>query len=67
MSFRIGTEPLDGAALRAGLLRHDAGACVVFEGWVRDVNEGRSVTRLEYYLEATAHGASQRSAFDVIT
>jgi molybdopterin synthase catalytic subunit len=48
MTFRIGTEPLDGAALRSALLRHDAGACVVFEGWVRDVNDGRSVTRLEY-------------------
>ncbi len=48
MTFSIGSEPLDGATLRSGLLRHDAGACVVFEGWVRDVNEGRPVNRLEY-------------------
>ena len=48
MIFRIDHEPLEGATLRSGLLRHDAGACVVFEGWVRDVNDGQAVTRLEY-------------------
>ena len=48
MSFAISAAPLDGAELRRTLLRHDAGAFVVFEGWVRNVNEGREVHLLEY-------------------
>lgn len=40
--------PIDPAACRAALARADAGACVVFEGWVRNHHRGRAVTRLEY-------------------
>ncbi len=48
MSFSISTDTLDPVSLRAALLRHDAGAFVAFEGWVRNVNDGRPVTRLVY-------------------
>ena len=48
MSFRILSDPIDPATLRAALVRTHAGACVVFEGWVRDLNEGRPVVSLEY-------------------
>ena len=48
MSFRISESPLDPPALQAWLQDQRAGACVVFEGWVRNHNEGRQVLRLEY-------------------
>ena len=48
MSFRIASGEIDLAALRAELADSHAGACVWFEGWVRDHNEGRPVLRLEY-------------------
>jgi molybdopterin synthase catalytic subunit len=46
--FRIDADPLDTAALRAALDDHAAGALVVFEGRVRNENDGRAVTSLEY-------------------
>ncbi len=46
--FELTDQPIDGAALRARLARPDAGACVVFEGWVRNHHAGRPVTKLEY-------------------
>lgn len=46
--FALSDKPLDAAGLKQGLARPDAGACVTFEGWVRDHNEGQRVTRLEY-------------------
>jgi molybdopterin synthase catalytic subunit len=48
MDFAISPVPLDPAALAAGLGDPRAGACVTFEGWVRDRNEGRAVLALEY-------------------
>ncbi len=46
--FTISSSPIDTPAL-LNELRHDrAGACVTFEGWVRDLNEGRPVTALDY-------------------
>ena len=46
--FKISATPIETAAF-LGELRHGrAGACVTFEGWVRDLNEGRPVTALEY-------------------
>lgn len=48
MSFRISAEPLDPAALRLALADERAGACVTFEGWVRNRNEGQPVQSLEY-------------------
>ena len=46
--FRISTEPLDPAALQRTLSDVHAGACVTFEGWVRDHNEGQPVVALDY-------------------
>jgi len=48
MSFRIAAERLDPAALQRALTDVRAGACVTFEGWVRNRNEGQPVLSLEY-------------------
>jgi molybdopterin synthase catalytic subunit len=48
MSFRFTQTAIDTAAARRELLDLGAGGYVSFEGWVRDQNEGRAVTRLEY-------------------
>src|SRR3990167_557083 len=47
-AFEIRREPISPAALVADLVDAGAGACASFEGRVRDHNEGRRVTRLEY-------------------
>lgn len=46
--FGISKVPIDVQALRAGLEDPACGAFVQFDGWVRNVNEGREVLRLEY-------------------
>jgi adenylyltransferase/sulfurtransferase len=46
--FELTHQPIDGAALQERLARPEAGACVVFEGWVRNHHAGRLVTLLEY-------------------
>ena len=46
--FRISHAPLDPAAFQRVLADPACGAYVQFEGWVRDHNEGRAVSRLEY-------------------
>lgn len=48
MSFAIRRERIDAAALEARLPNSAAGACVTFEGWVRDHNDGDDVSALEY-------------------
>ena len=48
MSFRLSSEPLDPIALKTALINPRAGACVTFEGWVRNRNEGQAVSSLEY-------------------
>jgi molybdopterin synthase catalytic subunit len=48
MSFSITRAELDTDRLRRAVRAADSGACVVFEGWVRNHNEGREVLRLEY-------------------
>ena len=46
--FRLSDMAIDMAGAR-GLLDHAAaGACVSFEGWVRNHNDGRVVHRLDY-------------------
>jgi molybdopterin synthase catalytic subunit len=60
MSFEIKREPIDPAALKARLPHASAGACVTFEGWVRDHNDGDAVSALEYEAHepiAVAEGA----------
>jgi len=46
--FRFTHAPIDTQAARRELQNLGAGGYVSFEGWVRDHNEGREVTRLEY-------------------
>lgn len=46
--FRLSASPLDAQALRAAMADPYCGGLVVFEGWVRDHNDGRRVLRLEY-------------------
>lgn len=41
-------EPIDTAALLTAVAAHSNGATVLFVGTVRDVNEGRVVTGIEY-------------------
>ncbi|MEM1438519.1 MAG: molybdenum cofactor biosynthesis protein MoaE [Pseudomonadota bacterium] len=48
----ISATPIDTAALRASLTDVRAGAIVTFEGWVRNLNEGRDVQALEYEVYA---------------
>ncbi len=48
MSFRITSAVIDPAALKQELTRSTAGACVTFEGWVRNHNDGEAVQALEY-------------------
>lgn len=71
--FRISREPLDPAGLKQTLLDPRAGACVTFEGWVRDHNDGAPVRALDY--EAFAELAERegnrildeaRAKFDVV-
>ena len=46
--FRLSSTPLDPVALQKQLADVRAGACVTFEGWVRNRNEGQPVQSLEY-------------------
>ncbi len=46
--FRLATAPLDPASLARSLNDPRAGACVEFQGWVRNHNEGRTVQALDY-------------------
>jgi molybdopterin synthase catalytic subunit len=48
MSFRFAENAIDAVTARAALIDPGAGGFVAFEGWVRDCNEGREVTALEY-------------------
>lgn len=55
----IAAAPVDTAALRRELQRPGCGGFCVFEGWVRETNEGRQVSGLDYeaYVElALAEG-----------
>lgn len=48
MSFTINPEAIAPDALKRALAAETDGACVCFEGWVRDHNDGAAVTALEY-------------------
>lgn len=48
MSFRLSPTALEPATLQHTLADVRAGACVTFEGWVRNRNEGQPVASLEY-------------------
>jgi adenylyltransferase/sulfurtransferase len=59
-TFRFCTTRLDTAALQRELRDESCGGFAVFEGWVRNHNEGHAVTRLEY--EAFAELAEKEGA-----
>lgn len=46
--FRLSATTIDAAGEKAALDHVAAGACVAFEGWVRNHNDGRAVQRLDY-------------------
>ena len=71
--FDIVSSTIDANALRRDLQHPAAGGLVVFEGMVRDHNEGRPVSALEYEIfepmavrEAALIFAEARERFDVI-
>lgn len=73
MSFRIASEKLETVVLQRSLGDVRAGACVTFEGWVREYNEGRLVQALDYEAfaplaerEGERILAEAREKFDVI-
>lgn len=51
--FWITSEPIHPATLVAHLRDPRAGALVTFEGWIRDHNEGKVVTALDYQVYKT--------------
>jgi molybdopterin synthase catalytic subunit len=46
--FNLSSTTIDAAALQRRLADVRAGACVTFEGWVRNHNDGQPVVSLEY-------------------
>jgi molybdopterin synthase catalytic subunit len=46
--FRLDPDPIDIERYKHALRTTDAGALCTFEGWVRNKNDGRDVTSLEY-------------------
>jgi molybdopterin synthase catalytic subunit len=48
MRFRLTPSAIDTDSARRELLDLGAGGYVSFEGWVRNLNEGQEVVRLEY-------------------
>lgn len=50
--FALTTLAIEPDTLKRDLARASAGACVCFEGWVRNNNEGEAVGALEYETHA---------------
>lgn len=48
MKFSISQAAIDPDAVKKEVSDHGCGALVVFEGWIRNQNEGQAVERLEY-------------------
>ena len=48
MKFSVSDTVIDVDAAKAAVADRHCGALVVFEGWIRDHNEGQEVERLEY-------------------
>ncbi len=46
--FKIVSAPIEIESLKTTLQDAQAGACVTFEGWVRNHNEGKPVQALDY-------------------
>jgi len=59
--FTLESAPLNAAELTREMARPEAGACITFEGWVRNRNEGQAVNHLEYEaFEAVAVKEGQK-------
>lgn len=70
--FALSDCPIDDRLLKSYLLNDTAGALVTFEGWVRNHNNKRAVSRLTYYgyeQLAINHGAKlireAKASFDI--
>ncbi len=50
--FSVSEEPLEDLDLQGPLLNREAGGCVEFSGRVRDFNQGKTVSSLEYQVYA---------------
>jgi len=48
MKFSVSQSPINVDAVKKTVSDTSCGALVVFEGWIRDHNEGQDVERLEY-------------------
>ena len=48
MKFSVSQSPINVDAVKKAVSDISCGALVVFEGWIRDHNEGQDVERLEY-------------------
>ena len=48
MKFRVSDQAIDVEGAKQQVADNSCGALVVFEGWIRDHNEGQEVERLEY-------------------
>lgn len=46
--FSLSSEAIRAEELKASVANPQSGACVIFEGWVRNHNEGKPVASLEY-------------------
>jgi len=67
MRFRFTTTAIDTGGARRELLDLSAGGYVSFEGWVRNLNEGLEVTRLEYEaFEALGVKEGERIVADAV-
>lgn len=48
MKFSVSDTAIDPVAARQSVTDDSCGALAVFEGWIRNLNEGQAVERLEY-------------------
>ncbi len=59
--FFITADAIDGTTLRGLLENHQVGAIAIFEGWVRNHNQGHPVEALEYQVyESLAQKEGER-------
>ena len=66
-TFAFTHDPIGPAALATALADTAAGGFATFEGWVRDHNEGRDVSRLEYEaFEELAQGEGERIVAEAV-
>ena len=62
--FTLASEPINIEELKTRLSNAHAGAYVSFEGWVRNHNDGRTVTGLEYQVYGALAAKEGRLVLD---